>query len=169
MSTPFLRLTTLVLALGAVLVADADAGQKYRIQFLNNGRGVRSLPAEQLESGPTRAVTQLQGVAHAGRGDTVTIGRTAVRITPRTAIQSVSPKHANASLHPRVLSGRTITVFGRPDRSGKLVDASLIIVSPEAHERLLQRNTRAVGSDASRYTIPGASEDCGTLQPGAPE
>lgn len=169
MTTHLIRNLALVALLGTWLVTGASATEKVRMTVHDKGRGVRSLPAARAESGPTATVAQVQGVARAGRGDTLVVGNTAIRITPRTAIQSLVAAHADAALRPGLLTGRTVTVFGRPSRGGKIVDASMVIVVAEPHERTTRRPTLPTGGDQSRYTIPGAREGCGQLRPGAPE
>ena len=169
MTKTIIQTLTVVALAGTLVVADATAAERHKVPFLNNGRGVRSLPELQAESGPMRNVAQIQGVVRSGRGDTIRVGRMTVRLTPRTAVQSIVADHADAMLKPRALNGRTVTVFGRPVGRGKVVEASLVIVTPEPHEFVARGLNATPGGDESRYTIRGASGDCGQLRPGAPE
>ena len=130
-------------ACGLTLLAppDVTAGERKTLQFLNGGRGVTSLPTTRSVRGDGRAVApavQFHGtVRRAGRGGLL-VGRRAVQITPDTAIDSIVESHGDALRSPRSLTGRHVTVFGRPVGNGKTIEATLLIVRPEPHE-LLER------------------------------
>lgn len=173
MKTNISRCLVIVALAVTVFAADALASQRKPVPFLNGGRGVRTLePNEALRSrpqGPAQSRVPVQGIVRSGRGDTIRIGRTVVRLTDRTAIQSFVGRHDDATYRPDVLAGRTVTVYGTPVHGGKMVEATMVIVRPEPHEILLRAAKLPKGSDESRYTVPGTSPDCGTLLPSAPE
>lgn len=163
--------------LGALLVAgsvvDATAGERVRLRPLNGAQGVRSLPAPEIArhgTDPSGAHhVQVQGVVRGSGSDAVRIGRRAIHLDPRTAIQSIVPAHGEANLRPRLLSGRSVTVYGRAKAGGKIVEATLVIVQPEPHEVLALVRRTGPPVDESRYIIPGASAGAGRLRPGAPQ
>lgn len=137
MKTRHLNLLTLVVgaSLLAVGATDADANRGKRIEFLNGGQGVRSLPIPDEEGsqdgGP--AAVRVEGVARWDSRDGLRVGKTTVNIGPSAAVFPSSDAHS-ALLDPASLDGRQITVFGR--RSGSRVEAVLVITSGSETEHL---------------------------------
>jgi len=172
MSKIIFRTLVAVTVFGVLLAGDADASTR-RMTILNGGEGVRSLPQKHAVSTPRTSprvdIAPLQGIVRGGGRDGFRVAGYAVRLTPQTAVQSIVSRHEDALVQPRVLHGRTVTIYGRPLQSAKIVEANLVIVRPEAHELATRAAKIPLGSDESRYTIPGASAGCGQLRPGAPE
>ncbi len=179
MNTKSIRTLGVVIPLAALvagLLATPPVASAHtsRIQQLDRGRGHSSMPTRPVarsQDGRALRSIQLQGVVRRGGSDTIVVGRTAVRVTPRTAIESVVTKHRNASLSPRVLAGRTVTVFGRPTTNGKVVEATLLIVRPEGYELLEHDRERQRERIANTwYLIPSPhGGPIVRVRPGAPD
>ena len=132
----------LVLAFMAVAVAlsamPASAQAQRRIPFLDGTRGVREIPVPEwrrsaMPSGHT-PTAMVSGVAQTGQGRELRIGKTRVRLSAATSVQSVTRQHRDGTIEPQAFAGREVTIFGRPTARG--VDARLIIVRPLPHELL---------------------------------
>jgi hypothetical protein len=111
-----------------VMLAEPAAAQQ-RIQFLNEGRGVRDLSGPQSENvtGPARTAL-VQGPLTYDRGSGLRIGNLSLRITSGTVIDAGSAGSA-LSYEPGRLAGRRATVFGHS--RGKLLEARMVILEPE--------------------------------------
>lgn len=151
---------TILMALGLILLGlattDATAGERKTMQWLDRGKGVRSLPSSgQLTRDDGRVVrsVRVQGVARRGGRQGLMVGRHAVSIAPHTVVESDAPHLRDAFDSPRVLAGRYVTIYGRPAHRGKSIEATFVIVRTEPHE-MLDHGVRAKAADASWYLDP---------------
>ena len=155
----------LLLLTSLVILTGTPAEAKQRIEFLNNGRGVRDIEVSKKErtQQPPKTV-RLQGpIAHNSRSG-LHMGNIAVRITPTTAVFPNLPG-VDAALDPSRLSGRWVTVFGR--RLGNTVDAQMVIIGSSEFK---QPRIEAEEPSDRRWIEPSATgAPTGRLLAGVPE
>ena len=114
------------------LLMSTPAEAKQRIEFLNNGRGVRDLTVTTKERAERRAsIVQVQGTVSYQSRSGLRLDKYVLQISSSTAVYPTLPG-VSAALDPSRMSGRRVTVFGR--RYGNTIDAQLVIVSPREDE-----------------------------------
>ena len=159
-----------LLTLGLLTLVGADEGwAQRRIEFLNQGQGVKQMPPPETQTtGPTQRLTGTATVDASGR---VMLGKTLVLLTQQTGVFP-SQSSRGSAFDARTLNGREITVYGK--RTAKGVRASLVIVSNgELGERaqLTKSDLRIAGApDPKSLRIPSdVSPDVGELLDEAPQ
>lgn len=154
-----LRTGSLLLA-SALLLIGGPAEARQKIQFLNDGRGVRDLPGTRTEqaAGPARTIL-VQGPLSFDRASGLRIDKLALRITSSTVVDGGSSAAALSRL-----AGRRATVFGQV--RGKMLDARMVIVEPNEHST--RELTRAKKSQVRAVEDSGTGEKTGQLLEDAP-
>lgn len=159
-----LALAGLGLLLTGLSVSDAHA-QK-RIEFLNGGKGVRSLAAPQ---GAQRGkVVQIHGKLSYDHRTGFTIAKKPLLLTATTSVYPIPAGQQGAMLDPRRVGGRTATVFGRQTPQG--IVAVLMIFNDDNAKDSSSLLGIAEGVDERQFAIPSSEDpDVGEFTAGVPE